>query len=224
MGKIVKKDEEGWQATSHGVAEATVKEVWDTARWQPQGVEKVLERKAWMQNPALAVISEEWRGARGATVRTDGGRVKRYFGALVSRTGVMEHPAPLPLSLILTLNPTLNPTQAVGLLRGKKSNAGDTLFTVHPLGPQGKIIRSSARPPNIAPYRLLASLWDPSGAAPSPSRHRCLAAPFQLLFIAAAAAALQITHGAAGCRHLEAPQRIVGNASWSGSPPRSKGS
>lgn len=64
MGKIV-KDGEGWRAANHGVAEATVKEVWDTARWQLPGSEKVLERrKAWMQGaPALAVISRSGGGA-----------------------------------------------------------------------------------------------------------------------------------------------------------------
>ena len=56
-------------------------------------------------------------------------------------------------------------------------------------------------------------LRPPRGMLQAPGRHRCLAAPCQLLLIAAtaAAAALQSAQGATGRGHLGPPRRIVGS-------------
>lgn len=205
MGKIV-KDGEGWRAAIHGVAEAMVKEVWDTARWQPQGVRKCWSGgKAGCKNPALAVISEEWRGARGATVRTDPRRQSQeILWCLGFPNWGHGTPRPAALVLILTLNPTLNPTQAVEPPQGKKSNAGDTLFTVHPLRPQEKIIRSSARPPEYSPLPTLG-FSGPLGRCSKPqagiaaSRHRSSSSSSLLLLLLSRS--LMVPLGAATLKH-----------------------
>lgn len=78
-----------------------------------------------------------------------------------------------------------------------------------PSRPRGRAY--ALRPDGSSPAPTGSVLLRASRALPhAPGRHRRLAAPRQLLGIAAAAAALRIAHGTSGRRHLEPPQRVVG--------------
>ena len=86
-------------------------------------------------------------------------------------------------------------------------------------GLRGRSYALRPEPPNIVPYRLLASL-DPSGAAPSPKPATLPRGTVPAPLHRCCCCCSPDRSWCHGCRHLEAPQRIVGSASRRGRPLR----
>ena len=165
-------------------------------------------RKCWRrgkpgcENPVrVAVTSERWWAAQGATVRMDPGKQSqetfRCFGFSDRDNGTT-----LPAELVRAL--TLNPTQTLEPPRGKKSNSRDSLPTIHPLRPQGKILRPSARLPEHSPLPTLG-FSGPLGRCSKPqagiaaSRHRSISSASLLLLLLSIS--LMAPLGAATLKH-----------------------
>lgn len=120
--------------------------------------------------------------------------------------GVWGFGRPVPHQWIKDL-PTLEPS------RGKKWNPGDSLLTIHPLRPQGKILRPSARLPEHSPLPAVG-FTGPLGRCSKPqagiaaSRHRCTSSASLLLLLSKS---LMVPLGAATLNHRK--------GLW-GAPPR----
>ena len=104
--KIVKNGE-GWCAAIHGVAESDMTERLNNSKGshgqggvRRSSLAKWSRRKAGCKNPAVAVISDEWRAAQGATVRMDPRRQSQeILWCLGFPDRDNEQPAPLPWSV-----------------------------------------------------------------------------------------------------------------------------